>query len=92
MRDGVMVGDNDVQADAAAVVHFFNVADTAIDGDYQTDTLAGKIVQRSRIESIPLLDPVRYIWYDLRSQTAEPFYQQNGATDTVGIEVPNPKA
>ncbi len=83
----MVVGDDDVQAQAIPVAHLLDGADAAVNGHYQLGPLGGQIPQGTEVQAIALLDAMGDVGLDLGAQGGQRLHQERGSGHPVGVEV-----
>ena len=82
-----MVGDNNRHAQFVGVFDFFDIGNTAIDGDDEGDALIMQFIDGGYAQSVTFGNAVRNIGDDHSAQSSQSLYHQGGTGDAVYIEI-----
>ncbi|MBM2851285.1 MAG: hypothetical protein HW418_4227, partial [Anaerolineales bacterium] len=83
----MVVGDDQVEAEGAGRVRFFQRTDAAVHGDDHAHTFAFKSVQSVVVETVALVFAVGDVSLDGRAQNGEDLDEEGGRGDAVGVVV-----
>ena len=83
----VVIGDDDVEPDAARIVDLGGGADAAVDGDDQPDAGSAQPLQRRGVQTIPLGVAVRHVDLAVGAQRGEHLVQQHRPRHAVDVKV-----
>ncbi len=87
VADGVMVGDDDVEAQPVGVGDFFQRADAAIHRDDDADAILHQLGQGSLVQSIPLVHAVGDVGTGMTAKCAQRLDQERRRRDAIGVEI-----
>ncbi len=86
--DVVVVGDDELQAQAVAVSHFFHGADAAVHRDNQRRPLLCQRGDGFLVQPVPLVKAVGDVGANVGAQSLKRLHHQHGGGDAVGIVIP----
>ena len=82
-----MVGNNYVKSQPPCLFHLGQAGDAAVNGNHQADALPVKVLQGRFSETVAFGQAVWYVRNGFATKESQPFDQQGGGADTIGIIV-----
>ena len=83
----VMVGDDQLQAEAAGGLGLGHAGDAAVDRDHDRRAPGGDLGQGLGVEAVALFEPVRHVDFDGAAGQLQGLLEDGGAGDAVDVVV-----
>ena len=84
---GMVIGDDDVDAELRGGGHLLPVRHAAVGRDDQPDALSMELADRVQVQAMPFGDPVRDVGEHPRVEAGQDLVEHGGGRHAVGVEV-----